>query len=249
MKILVTGSKGFLGKNLVHSLRSKGYDDILEFTLESSGEDLIRYCRECDFVFHLAGVNRPKDVSEFMTGNKGLTEEVTRLLSENGNAVPFLLSSSIQAGLNNDYGISKREAENVVFAYGRDNDVPVYVYRFPNLFGRWSQPNYNTVIATFCHNIARGLEIRIDDREKVLPLAYVHDVTGQFLRILETGIKFPPGEFVTFPPSLIYERKLGYIADTLMRFRDFLASGKEPELKDGFEEKLYETYRSFIPEE
>ena len=249
MKILVTGSKGFLGKNLVHSLRSKGYDDILEYTLESSEEDLLRYCRECDFVFHLAGVNRPKDVSEFMTGNKGLTEEVTLLLKKNGNAVPLLLSSSIQAGLNNDYGISKREAENVVFAYGRDNDVPVYVYRFPNLFGRWSQPNYNTVIATFCHNIARGLEIRIDDREKVLPLAYVDDVTGQFLRILETGIKLPPGEFVTFPPSLIYERKLGYIADTITGFRDYLASGKEPELRDGFEEKLYETYRSFIPEE
>ncbi|MCR4591324.1 MAG: NAD-dependent epimerase/dehydratase family protein [Lachnospiraceae bacterium] len=248
MKILITGAKGFLGKNLVHALNNAGYNDISEYTLDSSGDDLKRYCGECGFVFHLAGVNRPKDVSEFMTGNAGFTEQVLHCLSDAGNTVPLVLSSSIQAGLNNDYGISKRAAENAVFEYGKENDVPVYVYRFPNLFGRWSMPNYNTVIATFCHNIARGLPIRIDDREKTLPLAYVDDVTGQFIRILETGIKLPPGEFVVFPPSLIYERKLGCIADTIERFRDSLFSGKEPEIKDEFEAKLYDTYRSFIPE-
>lgn len=247
MRLLITGSQGFLGKNLLKCLKDNGYNDIYEYTLDSTEEDLKKYTRDCDFVFHLAGVNRPRDTSEFMKGNADLTEKVLRSLSDNDNTVPVLLSSSIQAGLNNDYGKSKRAAEDLVFAYGRDNETPVYVYRFPNLFGRWSQPNYNTVIATFCYNIARGLDIRIDDREKVLNLAYVDDVTGQFLRILSTGIKLPAGEFVTFPPALIYERKLGFIADTIGRFKSCLSSGEEPEIKDEFESKLYETYLSFVP--
>ncbi len=248
MKILLTGAKGFLGKNLMKALKDEGYEEVFQYDLDSKPEELGEYCRECDFVFHLAGVNRPKDKAEFMSGNKGLTEEVLRRLCDSGNTVPLLLSSSIQAGLDNDYGRSKRAAEEAVFSYGRENGVPVYVYRFPNLFGRWSRPNYNTVIATFCHNIARDIPIRIDDREKLLPLAYVDDVTGQFIRILKTGIKLPPGEFVVFPPSLIYERKLGVIADTLMRFKDMLSNGMQPEIKDEFEAKLYETYLSFLPE-
>jgi len=248
LKILITGAKGFLGKNLLKALSDAGYEEVFEYDTDSSRQDLEEYCRECDFVFHLAGVNRPKDRSEFISGNKDFTEEVLRKLCGFGNKVPVLLSSSIQAGLDNDYGRSKRAAEEAVFSYGRDNGVPVYVYRFPNLFGRWSRPNYNTVIATFCHNIARDIPIRIDDREKLLPLAYVDDVTGQFLRILKTGIKLPPGEFVVFPPSLIYERKLGLVADTIMAFKDALSNGRKPELKDEFEEKLYETYVSFLPE-
>lgn len=248
MKILITGAKGFLGRNLKKALTDAGYEEILQFDLDSEGGDFGKYCRECDFVFHLAGVNRPKDKSEFLSGNKGFTEELLNELISSGNTAPVLLSSSIQAGLDNDYGRSKRAAEEAVFSYGREHGVPVYVYRFPNLFGRWSRPNYNTVIATFCYNIARDIPIRIDDREKLLPLAYVDDVTGQFLRILKTGIKLPPGEFVVFPPSLIYERKLGLVADTLMGFKDGLSSGKQPELKDEFEEKLYETYLSFLPE-
>ena len=248
VKILLTGAKGFLGKNLMKALKDEGYEEVFQYDLDSKPEELGEYCRECDFVFHLAGVNRPKDKAEFMSGNKGLTEEVLRKLYDSGNTVPLLLSSSIQAGLDNDYGRSKRAAEEAVFSYGRENGVPVYVYRFPNLFGRWSRPNYNTVIATFCHNIARDIPIRIDDREKLLPLAYVDDVTGQLLRILKTGIRLPPGEFVVFPPSLIYERKLGVIADTLMTFKDMLSNGRQPEIKDEFEAKLYETYLSFLPE-
>ncbi len=232
----------------MHALKNNGHDDILEYTLDSTEKDLKDHCSGCDFVFHLAGVNRPKDISEFMTGNKGLTEKIVNTLEECGNTVPVLLSSSIQAGLDNEYGRSKREAEKAVFSYGKDNGVPVYVYRFPNLFGRWSMPNYNTVIATFCFNIARDIPIRIDDPEKMLPLAYVDDVTDQFLRILKTGIKMPPGEFVTFPPSLIYERKLKVIADTINSFKKSLSEGAEPELKDEFERKLYETYVNFLPE-
>ncbi|MBQ9549358.1 MAG: NAD-dependent epimerase/dehydratase family protein [Lachnospiraceae bacterium] len=248
MKILITGAKGFLGKNLMKALTDAGYDELFSYDMDSSREEFEGYCRECDFVFHLAGVNRPKDKSEFISGNKGFTEEVLQELLSSGNKVPVLLSSSIQAGLDNDYGRSKRAAEEAVFSYGRENSVPVYVYRFPNLFGRWSRPNYNTVIATFCYNIARDIPIRIDDREKLLPLSYVDDVTGQFIRILKTGIKLPAGEFVVFPPALIYERRLGYIADRIFAFKDAAFSGREPELKDEFEAKLYETYRSFLPE-
>ena len=249
MKILVTGAGGFLGKNLVCNLKNAGYDEVFSYDISSTEEEFNSYTEQCDFVFHLAGVNRPKDPREFVTGNAGLTEKLINRLKECGNKVPILLSSSIQAGLNNDYGKSKREAEELVFSYGRDEDVPVYVYRFPNLFGKWSRPNYNTVIATFCHNIARDLPIRIDDREHVVSLAYVDDVIGQFLRILKTGIRLPAGEFVTFPPNLIYERKLGYIADTILSFKKSREDLMVPDMGDEFVSKLYSTYLSFLPEE
>lgn len=248
MKILVTGAAGFLGKNLIFNLRNNGYEDIFEYTLDSTDEDLKKYTSECDFVFHLAGVNRPKDPKEFAEGNTGLTKKVLEFLKQSGNRAPVLLSSSIQAGLNNDYGRSKRAAEEAVFGYGKEEDIPVYVYRFPNLFGKWSMPNYNTVIATFCHNIARGIPIRIDDREKVISLAYVDDVIDQFLRILKTGIHIPPGEFVTFPLSLIYERKLGFIADRIESFKKSRENLMIPDMGDEFEKKLYSTYLSFLPE-
>jgi len=248
MRILVTGAAGFLGKNLVYNLRNAGYEEIFEYTLDSTEEDLKKYTAECDFVFHLAGVNRPKDPKEFMEGNNDLTRKVLSLLKENGNIVPVLLSSSIQAGLNNDYGKSKRAAEEAVFTYAGEEEVPVYVYRFPNLFGKWSMPNYNTVIATFCHNIARDIPIRIDDPEKIISLAYVDDVISQFLRILETGIRIPVGEFVTFPPNLIYERKLGFIAEKIRSFKSSRENLMIPDMGDEFEKKLYSTYLSFLPE-
>ena len=246
MKILVTGAKGFFGRNLIFHLRNAGYNDISEYTLESTKEELEEYTKSCDFVFHLAGVNRPEDPADFMKGNAGLTEMILNMLEIYGNPASVLLSSSVQAGLDNLYGASKRKAEELCFSYGKRNDVPVYVYRFVNLFGRWSQPNYNTVIATFCHNIARDLPIRIDDREKLLRLAYIDDVAEQLIRILETGIRIPPGEFVTFPPSLIYERKLGDIADTIKEFKD---TGRDfSGDSDEFRAKLYSTYVSFLPE-
>ncbi len=249
MKILVTGAGGFLGKNLTHNLKIAGYDQVFSYDLNSTEEEFKAYVSECDFVFHLAGVNRPKDTKEFMEGNAGLTGKLIESLKESGNRVPVLLSSSIQAGLNNDYGKSKRAAEELVFSYGRECDLPVYVYRFPNLFGKWSRPDYNTVIATFCHNIARDLPIRIDDPEHIVSLAYVDDVIDQFLRILKTGIKLPPGEFVTFPPSLIYERKLKYIADTIYSFKESREKLMVPDMGDEFVSKLYSTYLSFLPED
>ena len=247
MKILVTGANGFLGRNLVWNLRNAGYTDIYEYTRESSDEDLDKYTADCDFVFHLAGVNRPKDPAEFMTGNAGLTKRILELLEKHENHVPVLLSSSTQAGLNNDYGASKRAAEEEVFVYGKEYDVPVYVYRFPNLFGKWSKPNYNTVVATFCHNIARDLPIQINDPETILHLAYVDDVVDQFLRILKTGIKLPAGEFVTFPPRLVYDVKLGDIAKWIREFKESRENLQVPDMQDPFRKKLYSTYLSFLP--
>lgn len=246
MKILVTGSKGFFGRNLIYFLKEAGYKDILEYSRDNSEEELRELTRDCGFVFHLAGVNRPKDPKDFYTGNTLLTEKILKALEDNNNPAKVLLSSSVQAGLDNPYGASKRGAEEAVFSYGKRNEAPVYVYRYVNLFGRWSRPEYNTVIATFCHHIWRDIEIRIDDREKLLSLAYIDDVCGQIIRILETGIVIPPGEFVTFPPALVYERKLGYIADTI---REFKETGRDrSDDPDEFVSKLYKTYESFSPE-
>ncbi len=244
MKILVTGAAGFFGRNLIADLKENGYDDILKYTRSSGPEELKRYTSECDFVFHLAGVNRPPDPADYMKGNGLFTEELMKMLEESGRKAGVLFSSSIQAGLDNPYGASKRYGEKAVFSYGKRTDAPVYVYRYVNLFGRWSRPDYNTVIATFCHNIARDIPIRIDDRNKVLRLAYIGDVTAQLIRILKTGIRIPPGEFVTFPPALIYERTLGEIADTIEEFKK---TGEDHSAdQDEFRAKLYETYRYFL---
>src|SRR3954452_14056801 len=151
MNILVTGAKGFVGKNLIAELRNKGYNDIFEFTRESDPSLLEKYTKECDFVFHLAGVNRPQDDNEFMEGNFGFTSKLLELLKKHGNKAPVLITSSIQAEKDNSYGRSKKAGEDVLFNYYKETDVKIYVYRLPNLFGKWSNPNYNTVVATYCH--------------------------------------------------------------------------------------------------
>ncbi|MCR4892662.1 MAG: NAD-dependent epimerase/dehydratase family protein [Lachnospiraceae bacterium] len=249
MRILVTGAAGFIGKNLIETLRREGYDDIISCTLETSDRELEEALKSCDFVFHLAGVNRPKEEREFMEGNGDFTERLVKLAEAGGKLPPILLTSSIQAGLNNPYGESKRVAEEIVFTYGKENQVPVYVYRLPNVFGKWSRPNYNTVVATFCHQIARGLPIRIDNPDSILHLVYIDDVIGQFLRILKTGIRLPAGEFVTFPPRLIYETTVGDLSKLIHSFRESRENLLLPDLGDPFTKKLYSTYLSFLPED
>lgn len=248
-KILVTGANGFIGKNLVWNLRNAGYDDIYLYTHTSSDEDLDKFTKDCDFVFHLAGVNRPKETSEFFDGNTQLTQKIVSFLEKNKNFVPVLLSSSTQAGLNNDYGASKRGAEEAVFVYGKEYDVPVYVYRLPNVFGKWCRPNYNSVVATFCNNIACGLPIQINDANTELHLVYIDDVVDQFIRCMEKGIKFPAGEFVTFPLSRVYDKKLGFIAELIKSFKESRKTLSVADMNDEFTSKLYSTYLSYIPEE
>ncbi len=163
MKILITGSKGFVGKNLIAELKNNDYIDILEFDKDTEQALLEQYTKECEFVFHLAGVNRPKDENEFMEGNFGFTSELLKLLKKHNNKAPILITSSIQAKLDNPYGKSKKAGEDLLFDYGKETGADVYVYRLANLFGKWSRPNYNTVVATYCYNIARDIEIQINN--------------------------------------------------------------------------------------
>ena len=159
MKILVTGSEGFIGKNLIAQLENLQAGEILKVDKDTEPVLLQKYCRECQFVYHLAGVNRPQDPAEFHQGNFGFTSQLLELLKSYGNRCPVMLASSIQAKLDNPYGISKREGEELLQAYGKENQVPVYIYRFPNVFGKWCRPNYNSAVATFCYNIAHDLPI------------------------------------------------------------------------------------------
>ena len=248
-RVLITGADGFIGKNLFWNLKVNGYEDIDCYTRNSTDEELALYTSRCDFVFHLAGVNRPKDESEFRTGNADLTRKIIDNLEKNKNFVPILLSSSTQAGLDNPYGASKREAEQAVFVYGRENDLPVYVYRLPNVFGKWSRPNYNSVVATFCHNISHDLPIQINNAETELHLVYIDDVVEQFQRCMEKNIRLGDGEFVIFPPHRIYDVKLGEIARLIEDFKESRKTIEAPLMKEGFAKKLYSTYLSYLPED
>lgn len=246
MKILVTGAKGFVGKNLVCQLKNLGFEDVYEFDQDSYVSDLDKYTKDCEFVFHLAGVNRPQNADEFMTGNFGLTSDLLAYLQKNNNSCPIVLSSSIQASLDNPYGKSKKAGEDLLFDYAKKNNVQVYIYRFPNLYGKWSRPNYNSVIATFCYNIARNLPITINDREVTLHLCYIDDVVEELINCLN-GKPYKDGEFCRVQKE--DETTLGRIADTIQSFRDNRESKGVPNVGEHLEKCLYSTYLSFLPED
>jgi len=185
MKILVTGAKGFIGKNLIAELRNRKYDYIFEYDRDTDPSLLDKYCKEADFVFHLAGVNRPKEHSEFMEGNFGFTSDLLDSLKKNNNTCPVMISSSIQAELDNPYGESKKAGENILFAFGKETGSKVLVYRFPNVFGKWCRPNYNSAVATFCHNVAHSLPIQVNDPSVVMNLVYIDDVVNELINSLE----------------------------------------------------------------
>jgi UDP-2-acetamido-2,6-beta-L-arabino-hexul-4-ose reductase len=242
MKILVTGAHGFIGKNLSLFLQQSGCE-VLPFDLDTE-KPLKELVDECDFVMHLAGVNRPKDNTEFTAGNVDLTSELIQLLKQTGRCIPLLLSSSIQAARENDYGRSKRQAEDLVFAYGRDSGSPVYVYRLDNAFGKWSRPNYNSVVATFCYNIARGLEVKVNDPAAEVPFVYIDDICRCFMDCLHgTG----SDQYLSVRPS--YTVTVGQLAALIRGFADSRTSLQVPDLQDGFAKKLYSTYLSYLPED
>ncbi|WP_428909811.1 capsular polysaccharide biosynthesis protein CapF [Niallia sp. Krafla_26] len=247
MKILVTGAKGFVGKNLIAELKNRGYNDIFEFTRESDPSLLDTYTKKCDFVFHLAGVNRPNDESEFMEGNYGLISSLLELLKKNGNKSPILITSSIQAEKDNPYGRSKKAGEDLLFNYWKETDVKVYVYRLPNLFGKWSKPNYNTVVATYCHNIARGLDIQINNPEAELKLCYIDDVLDEFIKALEGNPTIQDDDYCVVPVTHII--KLGELAALIKSFRESRTNLSIPNMEDAITKKLYSTYLSFLPED
>jgi UDP-2-acetamido-2,6-beta-L-arabino-hexul-4-ose reductase len=245
LKILVTGSKGFIGKNLVAELRNRGYTDLRLFDRGTDSQSLYDFTRDCDFVFHLAGVNRSKDEGEFTEGNPRLTRRLLDALRENCNYCPVMVASSIQAELDNAYGRSKKAAEDLAFAYGRETGAKVLVYRFPNVFGKWCKPNYNSVIATFCHNVARDLPIHINDPATVLTLVYIDDVVAELANALK-GKETRYGEFCQVP--VVYQVTLSRIAELIYEFRRSREKRSIPNMADEFTKKLYGTYLSYLPE-
>jgi UDP-2-acetamido-2,6-beta-L-arabino-hexul-4-ose reductase len=246
MKILVTGAKGFVGKNLIAELKSKGYTDIFEFDIQTDKYLLEKYTSECEFVFHLAGVNRPKDENEFMEGNFGFTSELLHLLKKHNNKSPILITSSIQAEKDNPYGKSKRASEDLLFTYNKETGAKVLVYRLQNLFGKLSKPNYNTVVATYCYNIARDLEVQVNDSEVELTLCYIDDVLDEFIRTLE-GNSTVKGRYCYVP--ILHSIKLGDLAEKIRDFRVSRINLSIPNMEDEFTKKLYSTYLSFLPED
>ncbi|MBP9019655.1 MAG: capsular polysaccharide biosynthesis protein CapF [Bacteroidales bacterium] len=246
MKILVTGSKGFVGKNLIAELKNQGYEDIFEFDIDTDKSLLDDYAKECDFVFHLAGVNRPKDDKEFMEGNFGFTSELLSLFKRHNNKALILMTSSIQAEKDNPYGKSKKAGEDLLFEYSCKTGAKVFVYRLPNLFGKWSRPNYNSVVSTFCYNIARGLDIKIDNPETELSLCYIDDVVEEFIKAME-GSPVIEGKFCIVP--VVYRVKLGKLAELIQSFRDSRINLSVPDMSNSFTKKLYSTYLSYLPED
>lgn len=262
MNILITGAKGFAGRNLVANLytikdgknRTRPeikIDNIFEYDIDSTADELREYCSKADFVFHLAGVNRPKDVSEF-SGNYGILGKVLDELKSFGNKAPVMLSSSVQATLEgrfagSEYGKSKLEAENMLFGYGEETGARVLVYRLPNLFGKWCRPNYNSAVATFCNNTAKDLPITVNDPAVELELLYIDDFVDEMLNALE-GKETKDGNFCSFPVT--HKVTLGEIVELLDSFKAQSQTLVVPEIPhNSFAKKLYSTYLSYLPEE
>lgn len=275
MKILVTGAKGFVGKNLcaqLHNIRTgkaRCYGDltvlaVYEYDLDSTPEELDAYCRDCDFVFNLAGVNRPQNNEEFMQGNFGFASTLLDTLKKHQNTCPVMLSSSIQATLagrfgTSEYGKSKKAGEELFFDYGKETGAKVLVYRFPNLYGKWCRPNYNSAVATFCNNIANDLPIQVNDPNVELELLYIDDLVEEMIDALKGNehhcefdgvdtVLRADGRYCVAPVT--HHVKLGEIVDLLYQFADLSKTLMIPEMPaDSFAKRLFSTYLSYLPKE
>ena len=257
MNILVTGASGFVGKNLTVSLENirDGKDKsrsvspdmtIMKYDIESPPSLLDEYCRQADFVFHLAGVNRTNDSSEFLKGNFGFTSTLLETLKKHGNNCPVLISSSIQAMLDNPYGKSKKAGEDLMFSYAKETGAKVIVYRLPNVFGKWCNPNYNSVVATFCYNISHDLPITVNDSAVNMQLVYIDDVIDEFIGALQG--KEHVEDIFGFIPTF-HKVRLGEIADLLYSFKESRNNLTVPKLDCAFQKALYSTYLSYLPED
>ena len=275
MKILVTGAKGFVGKNLCSQLKNikEGkamcygnlvIEEVFEFDLDSTPEQLDEWCKDCDFVFNLAGVNRPQDPKDFMEGNFGFASVLLNTLKKHRNKATVMLSSSAQASLserfgNSEYGRSKKAGEDLFLDYGKENDVKVCVYRFPNLYGKWCRPNYNSAVATFCNNIANNLPITVNDPSVELELLYIDDLVEEMICVLKgeehhcefEGLEVIPsavGRYCYCPVT--HKTTLGEIVNLLHRFEEMPRTLMIPEIPaDSFAKRLYSTYLSYLPKE
>ncbi len=243
MNLLITGAEGFIGRNLAAWLCRMPEHTVVGVDRNHPWEEIDGALQTADFVFHLAGINRPQSDDEFRTGNVDFTAQICNALRRHGRVVPILLSSSIQAELDNPYGVSKRQAEDVLTAYADATGAPVLLYRLKNVFGKWSRPNYNSVVATFCHNIARDLPISISDPGRTLELVYIDDVVAHFGADLDA---VPAGvTYRSVTPS--YATTLGELADLLRTFRAIRQSLRTPDLSNPFVHKLYASYLAYLP--
>lgn len=259
MKILVTGSKGFVGRNLIETLKTirdgkcNVYDinndiKIYNYDIDNSLEELKKYTKDCDVVFHLAGINRPQSTDEFYSGNYGFTELLCNYLKENHNTCPIIASSSIQADKDNDYGKSKKMSEDYLLKFGNENGNKIYIYRFANLFGKWCRPNYNSVVATWCYNIARNLNIQINNPDAIIPLCYIDDVIDEMIHVLMENPSIKVHHYYVVEP--IYEISLKRLSELLYTFHDQTKTLIISEIPNhSFEKKLYSTYLSYLPKE
>ena len=244
MKIVVTGAKGFIGKNLCVMLREHGHHDIVEVDRETSQEMLAKYLSEADFVYHLAGINRPKDDVEFQLGNAELTCFIAEQLKQSSKQVPLVISSSTQAERDNAYGQSKLLAEKAVEQYGNDTGAAYYIYRFPNVFGKWCKPNYNSFVATFCYNTLNGLAITINDSLAQVTLVYIDDVCHSLISLLDGSVN---SGFKTVSPE--YPTTVGEIADLLLAFKESRGNLITENVGSGLYRALYSTYLSYMSPE
>lgn len=259
MKILVTGAKGFIGKNLIaqlHNIQSgkaRNYGltsadnlTVFEYDIDSDPAELEIYCKNADFVFNLAGVNRPKDLTEFMKGNFGFASTLLDTLKKYQNTCPVMISSSIQAALHNPYGESKRAGEELMESYSQETGAKVLIYRFPNVFGKWCRPNYNSAIATFCNNIAHNMPIQVNDPNVVMNLVYIDDVVDELIAALQ-GKEHQNGEFCEVP--VVHTITLGKIVELLYSFKECRKTLDVPNVGDALTKKLFATYLSYLPKE
>ncbi len=242
MRILVTGANGFIGKNLCVELKNKGFA-VLPFDTGDSDATLCDYIKQADFIFHLAGINRPLNVDEFYDGNTNFTKKVVDSIIQSKKIIPILFSSTIQAGLDNDYGKSKKMAEDFLLEFMEQNNNPVIIYRLTNVFGKWCRPNYNSVVATFCYNIANDLPIDIRDKNHLVKLVYIDDVVKEFIRCFSLEQKILNNDIREVHP--IHEISLGELAEQLYRFKETRDTFFVPNFETDFDRKLYSTFLSY----
>ncbi len=246
MKVLITGANGFIGKNLIAELRYHKNTELYEYDQDTPPELLDQYCQDCDFVYNLAGINRSEHTEEFMTGNCGFVSRLLGSLKACGNPCPVMLSSSVQAELPNPYGQSKRAGEEALKQYTAETGAKAYIYRFPNLFGKWCRPDYNSVVATFCHNIARGLPINIHDPSAILDLVYIDDAVHSLIGLLSGKADWNKDGFCEVAEH--HHISVGELADLIASFQRSRKDRGVPDLSEGgLTKKLYSTYLSYLP--
>lgn len=245
MKVLITGANGFIGKNLVAHLKERQDIEVFLFTRDDTLPSLTEYINEVDFVFHLAGINRPKNPEEFRKGNTDLTSALCNAVESSGKQIPIIYTSSSQADLDNPYGNSKHAAEEVLQDLSTKLGSKVFLFRLPNVFGKWTRPNYNSVVATFCHNISRDLPIQINDPDACISLVYIDDVIDHFIALMDGQEK--DDHFVTVEPE--YKISIGELADQLYTFRDSRTTLITDAVGTGLVRALYSTYLSYLPPE